>query len=180
LVMKLWAKTWLSSGWPRKRVPCDVSEFLPRAAKSVHRCRASSGDMSQLKIGDVFVREARIFVLLRFRCIPRGGPSSANVVRNHERSWCGKRSFVSSTNDFVWAKDPRLSSPKCVWFSFWIVARCLSCVLTFARRMCSARLAVQTLWFVQKRQRFHLPSWIAIFIFKLMGILIVTMSAWIS
>jgi hypothetical protein len=82
-------------------LPCDISEFLPRGARALHKCHASSGDMLLLKTGDVLVSELRIFVLLRFGCVPRGAPSSANVVRNHERSLCGKSRFVSSTNDFV-------------------------------------------------------------------------------
>jgi hypothetical protein len=38
------------------------------------------------------------------------------VVRNHDRSRHGKKRFMSSMNDFVWAKDPRLLSLVCVVF----------------------------------------------------------------
>jgi hypothetical protein len=40
------------------------------------------------------------------------------VVRNHDRSRHGKKRFMSSMNDFVWAKDPRLSSPSLRGFLF--------------------------------------------------------------
>jgi hypothetical protein len=91
------------------------------------------------------VVENWIFVLPRFGCVPSGAPNSANVVRNHERSRHGRRRFVSSMKDLVCAREPKLSSPECVWFSSWLVAQCLSWALKSARRMCSTRLARKAL-----------------------------------